>query len=63
MPITKRFEVNKYLEDFEEINELAPFSNPNFLEEEEMLQDDKIIPTIPLWKKWWNNLTSFFSKI
>ena len=62
MPVTKRFEVNKYLEDFEEINEFAPFTNPTNLEEEQIFFEEKLLPEIPLWKKWWTSLFTLFSK-
>lgn len=62
MPVTKKFEVNKYLEDFEEIDEYSPFSIPNYLEEEEILPEEKVRPHIPFWKRWKTILHSFLTQ-
>jgi len=62
MPVTKRFEVNEYLEDFEEIDEYSPSFVPNYFEEEEFFMEEKTTPTIPFWKKWWAILKPIFSK-
>ncbi|MFK7772880.1 MAG: hypothetical protein AB8F94_12100 [Saprospiraceae bacterium] len=60
MPVIKRFGVN-YLEDFEEVDEHAPFSTPNYVEEEEgEKEEEKATPTVSIWKKYWIRLKSFF---
>ena len=63
MPITKRFGINQYLEDFEEIDEHSPFFDPNYVEEKEMRLEEKTTLTIPFWKKRWTILKSIFSKL
>ncbi len=62
MPITKRFEVNKYLEDFEEIDEYSPLFKNSFFEEEEMFPKEETTFNIPFWKKWWSILKLKFTK-
>jgi hypothetical protein len=51
MPILKRFEVNQYLEDFEEIDEYSPLFSSS--KEEEEIQLPEAVPqtTISLWEK------------
>ena len=65
MPIIKRFEVNLYLGDFEEIDEHPPFFDPNFIEEDEVLLEEKEEETtssISIWERGKTILKSFFSK-
>lgn len=63
MPVTKRFDINKYLENLEEIDEQFPSFDSNYSKEEELFFEEKTTPTIPFWKKWWATLKSIFSKL
>mgnify|MGYP006140905441 CR=1 FL=1 len=56
MPILKRFEVNKYLEDFEEIDEYSPLFSSKIEEEEIQLPEETPETMIPFWKRWWSFL-------
>ena len=60
MPITKKNDWKRYLEDFEEIDEHSPFFEPSYIEEEEFYFEENTLPVIPFWKKCWVLLKSFF---
>lgn len=62
MPVIKRFVINKYLENSEGIDEHSPYFNPNYSEEEEIVFEEKRIPTISFFEKWKTILKSFFQK-
>lgn len=63
MPVTKKFDINKHLENLEEIDEQLLSFDPNYSKEEELFFEEKTTPTIPFWKKWRTILKSFLSKL
>ena len=63
MPILKRFEGNRFREDFDEINEHLPLFIDHLIEEEILFQDKKDQSKFSFWKKCWTLLKSKIPKI
>ena len=63
MPVLKRFEAKKYLEDYEEINEHSPLFETVSLDEGFSLSQGEVSKKISFWKRWWMSLKQLFLKI
>ena len=52
MPVTKRFEVNRYLENLEELDKDVPFFLPKDEKEPSSKEDEKVQQKKISWRRW-----------
>ena len=60
MPILRKYEGKRLLEDYEEINEHSPLFINDYEEDESSFSLQQPQTNLPFWKKWWTILKSKF---